>query len=105
MSDVFEDRKKGFERKYQLDGEQEFRLLSRRDKIFGAWLAEKFGITGDSADLYIREIAESNFREPGDEDMLDQARLDAAKHGVQIEDSELRAKLAESLLEAKKQLE
>ncbi|MEQ9448545.1 MAG: ATPase inhibitor subunit zeta, partial [Rhodospirillaceae bacterium] len=32
MNDAFQDREKGFERKYQLDQEQQFRAQSRRDR-------------------------------------------------------------------------
>ena len=35
MSDAFSDRQKGFERKFQLDGEQQFRAQARRDRLFG----------------------------------------------------------------------
>ena len=48
MSDAFNDREKGFERKFQLDQDQQFRALARRDRLFGQWIAGKIGITGDA---------------------------------------------------------
>ena len=105
MNEVFEDRKKGFEKKYELDKDLEFRVLSRRDKLFGAWLAEIQGLEGEEAEEYIRHIAQSNFKKPGDQDMLDQALSDFSSKGLSVEVSEMKEKLNLFFSEAKKQIE
>ncbi len=93
MSDAFTDREKGFERKYQLDQEQQFRALSRRDKLFGQWVAGKLGHAGAAAETYAKAVVDSNFEKPGDEDMFDKVRKDLAAKGVSVWDAELKAKL------------
>jgi hypothetical protein len=105
------DRLKGFEqvsrfdeRKYELDQEQQFRVLARRDHLFGLWLAEKFGYAGDAALAYAKAVVESNFEKPGDEDMLDKVRRDIAAEGVAIADAELHAKLGEFQIAAARQI-
>ncbi len=93
MSDAFNDREKGFERKYQLDQDQQFKALTRRDRLFGQWIAGKLGITGDAVAAYATSVVESNFEKPGDEDMFDKVRKDLAAKGVSVPDTELKTKL------------
>lgn len=104
MTDAFQDREKGFERKYQLDSEQEFKVQARRDKLLGHWLAERFGISGAEEDAYVIEVVDSNFDKPGDDDMLDKVKADIASRGAAIDDAELNAKLRECEAEAHKQI-
>lgn len=104
MTDAFQDREKGFERKYQLDSEQEFKVQARRDKLLGHWLAERFGLSGAEEDAYVIDVVDSNFEKPGDDDMLDKVKADIAARGVSIDDAELNAKLSECAAEAHKQI-
>lgn len=104
MNDAFQEREKGFERKYQLDQDQQFRAQSRRDRIFGAWVAGKLGITGADVDPYAIEVVDSNFEKPGDEDMLDKVKADLQAKQVNISDSELRAALLDAYGEAARQI-
>jgi len=104
MADAFEDRGKGFERKYQLDEELAFKVQSRRDKLFGLWLAEEFGLGGDEAEAYAREVVVSNFEKPGDEDMFDKVKADIQDRNMSIEDKSLRLKLQELAEVAHKQV-
>ena len=103
-TDAFQDREKGFERKYQMDQDQEFRVHARRDKLFGLWLAERFGMTGDDADKYAIEVVDSNFEKPGDEDLMDKVKADIAERNAGIEEKELRTKFEECLHEAYNQI-
>ena len=40
MVEVFNERKKGFEAKFKMDEEMEFKVSARRNKLLGLWLAE-----------------------------------------------------------------
>ncbi|MCB2107516.1 MAG: DUF1476 domain-containing protein [Rhodobacteraceae bacterium] len=93
MGDAFQDLEKGFERKFELDEEQKFKVGARRDKLFGLWIAKKLGHTGPAAEQYAADVVNSNFAKPGDEDMLDKVRADLKAMGVVIEDRELRRQL------------
>ena len=103
-TDAFQDRKKGFERKYQMDQDQEFRVHSRRDKLLGLWLAERFGLTGDEAEAYAIEVVQSNFEKPGDEDLMEKVKADVAERGEVIDEKEIRAKFSDLLHEAYTQI-
>ena len=49
---TFDDREKGFETKFALDQDQEFRAMARRNKLLGLWVAELLGKTGADAEAY-----------------------------------------------------
>ena len=53
---TFDDREKGFETKFALDQEQEFKAVARRNKLLGLWAAEKMGLTSESADQYAAAV-------------------------------------------------
>ncbi|MBX7197809.1 MAG: DUF1476 domain-containing protein [Rhodospirillaceae bacterium] len=102
MSDAFSSRERGFESKFQLDEEQKFRALARRDKLFGLWVAKQLGRA--DADAYAAEVMASNFEKPGDEDMLSKVRGDLKAAGKQVAEGTLRAELANAYAEAAQQI-
>ncbi len=104
MSDALHDREKGFERKYQLDQEQEFRAGARRDKLFGQWAAGKLGHTGAAADTYAATVVDSNFEKPGDDDMLDKVKADFKAAKLAVSDAEMVAALHDSFAVAAQQI-
>ena len=104
MAGTFQDREKGFERKYQMDQDMEFRVHARRDKLLGLWLAEHFGLSGDDAKAYAIEVVDSNFEKPGDEDLIEKVMGDIAEKNAAIDEKELRAKFAALLHEAYDQI-
>lgn len=104
MAGTFQDREKGFERKYQMDQDMEFRVHARRDKLLGLWLAEHFGLSGDDAKAYAIEVVGSNFEKPGDEDLIEKVMGDIAEKNAAIDEKELRAKFAALLHEAYDQI-
>ncbi len=104
MSDAFNDRQKGFERKYELDQEQQFRVQARRDKLFGLWIAGQTGLSGADADKYAQDVVASNFEKPGDEDMLGKVRADLKARNVTISEADLAKKMREMEGEAVKQI-
>jgi hypothetical protein len=95
MSDTFQDREKGFERKFQLDQDQQFRVNSLRDKLFGRWLAEKLGLSGAAAEQYAKDVVMANFETPGDDDLLAKVKGDLDARKIVISDKELQRKLDE----------
>lgn len=104
MADNFSDRERAFENKFAHDAEMKFKILARRDKIFGLWVAEILEKTGADADAYAKEVIISDLEEAGDADILRKVigDLDAANH--LIPEADLVEKLAEFLVEAQSQL-
>lgn len=102
MSDAFNSRERGFESKFQLDQEQKFKALARRDRLFGQWVAKQLGRA--DADAYAAEVVASNFEKPGDQDMLAKVRADLKAAGKQVSEGTLQAELANAYAEAAKQI-
>ena len=46
---TFDKREEAFEKQFALDEEQKFKAVARRNKLFGLWVAEKLGKSGDDA--------------------------------------------------------
>lgn len=103
-SDAFADREKGFEAKYQLDQEQQFRAVARRNRLFGLWAAQQLGRTGAEAEAYAREVVAADMAKPGDDDLLDKVAADLAGAGKAIDRAALRSELARLLPLAAKQV-
>src|SRR5690606_16523749 len=67
---TFDDREKGFEAKFALDQEQEFKAVARRNKMLGLWAAEKMGLSPESAEQYAQAVVRADMEQPGDEDVF-----------------------------------
>ena len=104
MNDAFQDREKGFERKFQLDQEQRFRVQSRRDRLFGEWVAGKLGLSGDQAHAYAGDVGDSNFQKPGDDDLLDKVKGDLQAKQISIAHADLNKALNECRDEVARQI-
>jgi hypothetical protein len=101
----FEERKKGFERKFAHDEELKFRATARRNRLLGLWAAEQMGLTGDDALAYAREVVKADLAEPGEEDVFRKIRADFDAKGVGQSDHQIRRKMAEMIGEALGQIE
>ena len=102
---TFEDREKGFERKFAHDEELKFRATARRNRLIGLWAAEKMGLTGDEAQAYAREVIKADLAEPGDEDVFRKVRADFDAKGVDQSDHQIRRMMGDLMGEALSQIE
>ena len=98
---TFNDREQGFERKFVLDQEQEFKAHARRNKLLGQWAAGLMGLQAGHVDEYAKAVVKSDFELPGDEDVLRKVFEDLKGSGVQITEGEVRMKMAELLAQAR----
>jgi hypothetical protein len=101
----FQDREKGFERKFAHDEELKFRATARRNKLLGLWAAEKMGLAGDEAQAYAREVVKADLAEPGEEDVFRKVRADFDAKGVDQSDHQIRRMMGDLMAEAVVQLE
>lgn len=102
---TFDEREKGFERKFALDAELEFKAMARRNKLLGLWAAEKMGITGADAEAYAKEVVKSDFQEAGDEDVLRKIKGDLDAKGVVQSEHQIRREMDELLAKAREQVQ
>ncbi|WOI52537.1 DUF1476 domain-containing protein [Parvularcula sp. LCG005] len=94
---TFDDREKRFETGFVLDAELRFKVEAKRDKLLGAWVAAKLGLSGADADEYARSVVRADLEEPGDDDVFRKVRADLDKSAKKVSDEEIRAKMAEYL--------
>lgn len=102
---TFDDREKGFEKKFAMDQELQFKAESRRNKMLGEWAAEKMGITGDDVQAYVKEVRKADFEEAGDDDVFRKVKGDLDAKGVSVSDDELRQTMNQFLATAVEDLE
>lgn len=101
---TFNEREKGFEAKYKHDKDIEFKATARRNKLLGLWAAELMGIEGDAAAAYGREVVQSDFEEPGDDDVLRKVHGDLQAKGIDKSQQQVRKHMDELMGDARDQI-
>ena len=102
---TFDEREKGFEKKFALDQDLKFRAESRRNKLLAEWAAAKLGIMGDALPEYVRSVVKADLEEKGDEDVFRKLHRDFAAAGVRVSDAEIRDAMGDLLAKAVSDIE
>jgi hypothetical protein len=102
---TFDEREKGFEKKFAHDADLKFKAESRRNKMLAEWAAGKLGISGAALEDYIKAVRKADLAEKGDDDVFRKVAKDLADKGVKVADAEIRSKMAEFLAVAVQQVE
>ena len=90
---TFDEREKGFEKKFAHDEELQFKISARRNKYIGEWASKIFGYNPDQEKEYIHSVIKADFAEAGDEDVFRKVKADLKDHN--ISDEEIRKKMDE----------
>ncbi|MBW8785770.1 MAG: DUF1476 domain-containing protein [Novosphingobium sp.] len=101
---MFEDRERAEEAKFAHDEEMLFRIHARRNRLLGAWAAERMGLSSAEADAYAKSVVQADFEETGDEDVVRKLLGDLVSAGVDAEEGEIRAALEAKQIEARRAL-
>ena len=96
---TFNDREKGFEKKFANDQEAEFRISAKRNKLLASWVANLLKFSEEQKKNYLTDVIKADFQESGDEDVFRKIKKDL--EGKNIQDTEIRQKMSEFLEEAK----
>ena len=99
---TFDEREKGFERKFANDQEHEFRATARRNRLLGEWAAGLMGL--ENVEDYAKAVVKSDFEQPGDEDVLRKVTQDLSGSGLSVGEGEVRGKMDELLAQAREQV-
>ena len=97
----FDDRKKGFEKKYAKDQELQFKVSARSNKYLGEWVSSLIGKNDEEKKNYIQEIIKADMEEAGSEDVFKKVKKDFKMASVGVEDSEIRNQMEKALSRAK----
>src|SRR5258708_26250850 len=90
---TFDKREEGFEKKFALDEDLKFKAVARRNKLLGQLVAEKFGLSGDAAAAYAKDVVAAMFE--GDGDVLHKVLKDIEAKGVDLTEPQLAARMDE----------
>tara|TARA_B100000029_G_scaffold19972_1_gene20271 strand:- start:94 stop:414 length:321 start_codon:yes stop_codon:yes gene_type:complete len=101
MNDKFSDREKGFEKKFQMDEEMQFKIAARSNKYLGEWVSSKLGKNEEEKKNYIQEIIKADMEEAGNEDVFRKLKKDFKSASVNIDDIEIRNQMEKALSRAK----
>ena len=97
---TFDDREKGFEKKFMHDQDLKFKAESRRNKMLAEWAAAKLGLSGAAVDDYVKAVRKADLTEKGDDDVFRKVAKDFADKGVKVADADLRKHMGEFLTKA-----
>ncbi len=100
----FKDRERAEEAKFAMDGETAFKIAARRNRLLGEWAAGLMNLTAEEADAYKKSVVQADFEEAGDEDVIRKLLCDLTGADTDISEADIRAKLDEMAIEAKRQL-
>ena len=89
----FDEREKGFEKKFAHDEELQFKVSARRNKYIGEWASKILGYNSDQEKEYIQSVIKADFAEAGDQDVFRKVKEDLKDHN--ISDEEIRKKMNE----------
>ena len=97
----FDERKKTFEKKFQIDEELKFKVEAKSNKYLGEWVSLKLGKTEEDKQKYIQEIIKADMEEAGKEDVFRKVKKDFQTASITIEDSEIRDQMEKAISRAR----
>ena len=89
----FDERKKGFEKKFAHDEEKQFKINAKKNKFLAEWASQILGYDADKQKQYVQDIIKADFAEAGDEDVF--RKLNADLKDKNISEEEIRKKMQE----------
>jgi len=101
---TFNDREKAFEEKFKHDQELRFKVHARRNKLLGLWAAGKMGLDAGAADAYAKTVVDADFKEPGDDDVLQKVLKDLTGKGISASAADVRKEMERLLPVAKDEI-
>ena len=100
----FNDRERAEEAKFALDEDTQFRVTARRNRLLGEWAAALMKLTPEETDAYRKAVVQADFEESGDEDVVRKLLGDLTAAQADVSEADIRAKLEELTIEARRQL-
>ena len=81
----FDERKKGFEKKFVHDEELQFKISARKNKYLGEWASKILGYKDEKEKEYIQSVIKADFAEAGDDDVFRKLKEDLKDHNISDE--------------------
>jgi hypothetical protein len=92
---TFDDRERTEETRFKHDQELLFKARNRGNRMFGLWVANQIGLSGDAADSYAKDVVVADFESPRDDEIFSKVRKDLDAKSIEISDHLLEKHLHE----------
>jgi hypothetical protein len=92
---TFDDRERQEETRFKHEQELAFKARNRGNRLFGLWVAERLGLSGEAAQNYAKDVVVADFESPGDEDIFTKVSADLQAKSIELSDHLLRKHLQE----------
>lgn len=79
---TFDEREKGFEKKFAFDEELKFKATARRNRLLGNWAAQLLDLAGDAATGYAKQVVAAGMEAGTADPVLRKVASDLASKGV-----------------------
>ncbi|HRD77687.1 MAG TPA: DUF1476 domain-containing protein [Hyphomicrobiaceae bacterium] len=97
---TFDEREKGFEKKFAHDADLKFRAEARRNKMVAEWAGAKLGLSGAAMEDYIKAVRKSDLAEKGNDDVIRKVLKDLTDKGIKSSEAEIGKLMSEFLAKA-----
>ena len=98
---TFDDRKKSFEKKFEIDQELQFKVSARSNKYLAEYVSLKLGKSPEEKQAYIQEVIKADMEEAGNEDVFRKIKKDFEESSISVDEAEIRNEMEKALLRAK----
>jgi hypothetical protein len=92
---TFDDRERQEETRFKHEQELAFKARNRGNRLFGLWIAERLGLSGEAAQNYAKDVVVADFEAPGDEDIFTKVGADLRAKSIELSDHLLAKHLQE----------
>jgi hypothetical protein len=100
----FSDRERAFEKKFELDEELKFKIISRTMHLFGMWAAQQMKLNAGDASAYAQHIVSETMTKAGRDHVIERVEKDFSDKGIAIGRHRVEKEIDEFFLAARKQL-
>lgn len=102
---TFDEREKGFEKKFAHDQDLKFKAEARRNKALAEWAGAKMGMGGAEVEEYIKAVRKADLAEKGDDDVIRKVVKDLTEKGIKVSEADVRKQSMEFLAKAVSDIE
>lgn len=90
---TFDKRTHAYESKLAHDEELEFKVIARRNKLLGLWVANRLHLVENDAEKYALSLVESYVDKASDEHLIERILVDLNKENANVEREEVEDQL------------
>ena len=97
---TFDERQKGFEKKFAHDQDLKFKAEARRNKMLAEWAGARMGMSGPEIVEYVKAVRKADLAEKGDADVIRKVLKDLTDKGVKVTEADVAKQTIEFLAKA-----